>query len=296
MEQGRQKSELRRFLMEMLGCVLAAIGTYSFAITAGFPMAGFTGVAIIINRFTGFNVGLGLLLLNVPVALICYRLIGRRFFLHSLMNMLVVSMLMDFVLPFFPVYEGPRLLAAIACGVIAGAGWAIMFMQQASGGGAAFVAMAIKNQKPHLAVGRISLYIDIIPIIIGGILFWDIDGIIYGAIISFLYATMTDKLIYSANAGKLLLIISDKKEEVCQAIEAASGRGSTIWQAKGGYQGTEHQVIMCACDKTQTPKLQKSIEAADPGSFTVVIEAGQVAGRGFQRLNVGEKEEKGNAK
>jgi len=284
------KTSVKRLAFELLGCLLAAIGTYSFAITAGFPMMGFTGISVILNRFTGLNVGLGLVLLNLPVALLSYRLIGRRFLLHSLMNMFVVSMLMGYVLPHFPVYEGPRMLAAIACGVIAGTGWAIMFMQQTSGGGTAFVAMAIKNRRPHLAVGRICLFIDVIPILIGGILFADIDGIIYGAIISFLYATMTDKLIYSANAGKLLLIISDKKEEVRTAIEEASGRGCTIWQAEGGYQGQKHKVIMCACDKTQTPKVQKAIETADPLSFTVVIEAGQVAGRGFQRLVVGEKE------
>lgn len=290
MTKQMDKVSIKRFFLEMLGCLLAAIGTFSFAISAGFPLAGFTGVSVIINRFTGFNVGLGMVLLNIPVALLCYRLIGRRFFLHSVMNMLVVSTLIGYVLPHFPVYEGPRMLAAIACGVIAGAGWAIMFMQQASGGGAAFVAMAIKNKKPHLAVGRISLFIDVIPIVIGGLLFRDVDGIIYGVIISFLYAIMTDRLIYSANAGKLLLIISDKKEEVRTAIEDVSGRGCTIWQAQGGYQGKEHQVIMCACDKTQTPKLQRSIESADPNSFTVVIEAGQVAGSGFARLVVGEKE------
>jgi len=284
------KDTFKRLGIETFGCMLAAIGIYNFAVMAEFPLAGFTGIAVIINRFTDLPIGLTFMALNIPIALVCYRLLGRRFFLHSLFCMIVSSLMIDYLGPLFPAYHGSRLLAALACGVIAGIGYALMFTQQASSGGMGFIVMAIKSKRPHLSLGRLIFLADSIPIIAGGVLFRDIDGIIYALMISYIYALVADKLIYGANAGKLLLIVTDNATRIRHTIQEASGRGCTIWQATGGYQGSDREVVMCACDNTQTYKVQKAIETTDPAAFTIVLESNQVAGEGFTRLVLGEKE------
>jgi len=279
----------------MFGCMLAAIGVYSFAVAADFPLAGFTGISLLIHRLTGFPIGLAMVLLNVPMAIVCYRLLGRRFFLHSIFGMAMYSLMIDWLalLPWFPVFEVTsqnRLLAALGCGVIAGTGFAIIYMQNASVGGADFAVLAIKAKRPHLSMGKIILVADTIPIVAGGLFFRDIDGMIYGLIISVVYAVVIDRLIYGVNAGKLLLIVCDDSTLIRRTIEESSGRGCTVWQAQGGWQGDERQVVMCACDNSQMYKVQKAVMAVDPAAFTITLEASQVAGQGFRRLVLGEKQ------
>jgi len=276
--------------LEIVGCLLAAIGIYNFAVMAELPMTGFTGVAILINRLNGFPIGVALVILNAPFAILCYRILGRRFFIHSIFCMVLFSMMIDHLAPLFPVYSGSRLLAVLACGAISGSGFAIILMQNASTGGTNFVVLPIKAKWPHLTLGRIYFLADLIPVVAGGLLFDDIDGIIYGLLVSVIFAVVIDRLIYGANAGKLLLIVADDSNLIRDVIQETSGRGCTIWRAHGGYAGTDRQMIMCACDNTQMYRVQRAIVAADPRAFTVVLESSQVAGQGFRRLVVGEKQ------
>ena len=284
------RKTLQPVAIEILGCLLVAVGIYNFAVTAEFPMTGFTGLSILINRLTGFPIGAALVMLNIPMAIVCYRLLGRRFFAHSIFCMVTYSMMIDHLAPLFPVYSGSRLLAALSCGVIAGTGFALVFTQNSSSGGTDFVVLAIKAVRPHLSVGKILFLADLIPVALGGIIFNDIDGMIYALIVSFLFAMVMDRIIYGANAGKLLFIVTDDSDLIRDTIQASSGRGCTIWNAQGGYRGTDRQVVMCACDNTQMYKVQKAVEAADEKAFTIVLESSQVAGEGFRRLVVGEKQ------
>ncbi|MCL2827330.1 MAG: YitT family protein [Oscillospiraceae bacterium] len=278
-----------KYILEFVGCVLVVIGIAGFAVPAEFPMAGFTGIALIINRLWDIPIGWSLIVLNIPVAILCWRLLGRRFFLHSIGCMIVTSLLFDYVAPFFPVYHGEPLLAALACGVIAGAGFALIYMQNASSGGADFIVMAIKAKRPHLSLGRIIIFSDCAVVVMGGLLFQDINGIFYGLIIAFLFSQVIDRLMYGINAGKLLLIVTDDYLPIRETIEETSGRGCTVWQAQGGYQGLPRQVVMCACDRKQMYSVQKAVEARDPRAFTIVLESNEVAGEGFYRLVVGER-------
>jgi len=285
------RANLKCIGIEIIGCLLVAIGTYNFAVVAAFPMAGFTGLSILLNHFTGFPIGVGIVLFNIPVAVICYRLLGRRFFLHSIFCMVLSSLMIDYLAPLLPMFEGSRMLAAIACGVVAGSGFALIFAQNASTGGTDFIIFAIKSKLPHLQLGKVIIMVDFIPVILGGLLFDDIEGMMYGMIIAFLCGVVIDRHVFGTNAGKLLLIVSDDSSLIRRTIEEVSGRGCTIWNARGGYEGADHEVIMCACDTAQMYRVQKAVAAVEPGAFTVILESSEVAGRGFRRLVVGERQE-----
>ena len=128
------------------------------------------------------------------------RLLGRHFFFSSLRCMLISSLMIDYVAPLLPVYSGDRLLAALCTGVFAGLGYAVIYMQNSSTGGSDFIIMAVKNLKPYWSVGKISFVTDVIIILLGGFLLRDVDGIIYGMIVSFLLAIVVDKLMYGINS------------------------------------------------------------------------------------------------
>lgn len=284
------KQVLKEIFFETLGSILIAIGIYNFAVASKFPMTGFSGISMILNRLFGLPIGLVLIFLNVPVAILCFRLLGRNFFLRSVRCIIISSFMIDYIAPLFPVYTGSRMLSAICTGVLGGLGYAIIYMQNSSTGGTDFIIMAVKALKPYLSLGNIAFLSDVGIILFGGLLFDDVDGIVYGMIINFLFAVAVDKVIYGMNSGKMALIVTEHGKPVCDAIDACCGRGSTMLQGFGGYQGDEKQVVMCACDNKQMYFVQKTVKEMDPAAFIVVLESSEVHGEGFHMFSVGERE------
>lgn len=279
----------KQIFWEMIGSILIAIGVYNFAIHAEFPMTGFSGISIILYRLWSIPIGFSTILLNIPVAILCWKLLGKGFFLRSVRCTIISSVIMDYIAPLFPMYEGSRLLAALCTGVFAGLGYSLIYMQNSSTGGADFIIMAVKALRPHMGVGRISFVIDAVIIVLGTMVFQDVDGIIYGMIVSFLLATVIDKVMYGMNAGKMALIVTDDGKKICDVIEDCCQRGSTILKAQGGYQKEKREVVMCACNNKEMYLVQQAVKEADPASFMIVLESNEVHGEGFRTIQVGEK-------
>ena len=276
----KTKELLVQMMWELVGSIFVAIGIYNFAVQAKFPMTGFSGISIILYRLFNIPIGFSTILLNIPVAILCYKLLGKKFFISSIRCMILSSLIIDYVAPLFPVYQGDRLLAGI--------GYAIIYTRNSSTGGSDFIIMAVKALKPHLSLGNIAFLSDVGIILVGGILFKDVDGMIYGMIVNLLFAVVVDKMIYGLNSGKVAFIVTKQGKRICQVIDETSQRGSTILNAQGGYKQDDMQVVMCACNSKEMYQVRKAVQEADPESFFVVVESHEVHGEGFKMTNIGE--------
>lgn len=288
LDKERWKGWLISFFMETLGGFLVAVALDSFAVNAGFPLTGFSGIALIFNRLWGMPIGVTIILLNIPLAFLCYKLLGKGFFLRSIRCMIISSIFIDYIGPMLPAYDGDRLLAALCTGVTMGLGYGLIYMQNSSTGGADFVVMALKAVRPHLSLGRLAFITDVVIVLAGGFLFRDVDGIIYGMIVSFIFSVVIDKVMYGANAGKLTLIVTEHGKLVCDTIDETCKRGTTILKAAGGYKQEDKQVVMCACSDKQMYQVQQAVKAVDPASFMVVLESNEVHGEGFRYIQMGD--------
>jgi uncharacterized membrane-anchored protein YitT (DUF2179 family) len=270
-------------LVDLAAGMLIAVGVYNFALNANFPVAGFSGVAIILYHLFRIPVGIGTLLLNIPVCIFCYKFLGRSFFLKSLKTMVISSFLMDYVAPMLPVYDGNRLLAALCMGILCGFGYAMIFMRGSSTGGQDFITVAIKKLHPHMTLGIITFSLDILTITLGSILvFKEVDGLIYGVIVTYLMSVVMDRIMYGIDEGKLTLIVTDHGEEIARQIDEYSGRGSTILKGMGSYSREHKDVVMCACNNKQMFVIKKMVKQIDPKSFTIILESNEVVGEGFK--------------
>lgn len=277
-------------LIELIGSVLTGVAVYNFAVPAQFPMTGFSGLALILYRLFSLPIGVMTLVLNIPVALLCYRLLGRQFFFRSIRCMVLSSLFVDYVAPLLPLYTGDRLLAAICTGVAGGLGYAMIYLRNSSTGGTDFIVMAVKSVRPHVQLGRIIFATDAIIVILGGILLRDFDGVIYGLLIGYIYGLVTDKIMYGLNAGKLAMVVTDRADQVVEMIDRLCGRGATILEARGGYRGEHRQMVICACSVKEMVSVEHAVKAADPVAFTVVLDSNEVLGEGFKSYRVAEKE------
>ena len=269
--------------VDILGGILAGVGIYSFAASAGFPLAGISGIALIFYRLFGVPIGLGPILLNIPIVLFSYKVLGRRFLLRSLQSIVISSLILDYVVPLFPVYDGNRMLAAVCTGVFSGLGYAVIFMNHSSTGGMDFVSVAIRKKHPYLSLGRIVFVLDVLVVLLGGLVFKDVDATIYGLIITYLLSAVIDKMMYGIDAGKMTLIVTDKGRDVAACIDQYAGRGSTIWKGSGAYSGQEKDVVMCACNNKQMYEIRKKVKEIDGKAFTIIMESNEVVGEGFKK-------------
>ena len=147
--------------------------------------------------------------------------------------------------------------------------------------------MCIRD-RPHLPLGKISFAIESLIVLAGGYIYRDVDGIIYGLLISFITGMVVDKMMYGVNAGKLALIITEHGDVVAKVIDQCSGRGSTLIDVKGSFQYDEKQLVLCACSNKQMFEVERAVKEAAPESFIIILESNEVHGEGFSITRVAE--------
>lgn len=269
--------------IDILGGIFIALGTYNFAAASEFPMVGVNGIALIFYHLWDLPIGRTAMILNIPIAVFCFRILGRQFFLRSLRTIFITSFIMDYIAPLFPLYEGDRMLAAICTGVLSGLGFAMIYMRDSSTGGSDFITLSLKALYPHLTIGKIAFVTDALIVLLGvAVVSKDIDSLIFGMIISFLLSIVVDKVMYGISAGKLALIVTDYSQEVAKRIDEETGRGSTFLKAQGSYSKEDKDVVMCACNNKQMFRIRSVVKEIDPSAFVIIMESNEVIGEGFK--------------
>lgn len=118
MEKNKTSELAKDIAIDIIGGLLIAVGVYNFAASSQFPMVGINGIALIFYQLFGLPIGTVAMILNIPIALFTFRILGHRFFMRSIRTIIISSIIMDVVAPLFPMYTGDRLLSAICCGVL----------------------------------------------------------------------------------------------------------------------------------------------------------------------------------
>lgn len=270
-------------MIDIIGGVLIGLGISNFAANAEFPLAGISGIALILYRLFGIPIGWGTIILNIPIAVLCFKTLGRDFFIRSVRSLVISSLITDYVVTLLPVYSGDRMLAALCTGVFLGLGYAIIFMNNSSTAGMDFVSLSIRAKNPHITLGKIVFALDCAVVLLGGIIFRDVDATIYGLIITYLLTVVIDKIMYGIDAGKLTLIITDNGQKVAHRIDEYVDRGSTILKGKGSYTGIDKDIVMCACNNKQMYVIRKMVKKEDPNAFVIIMESNEVVGEGFKQ-------------
>jgi len=282
----KDKKKIKTFVIDLLvdvvGSFLIAIGIYNFATASEFPVTGVSGIAQVLYLYFGLPIGTMTTLINIPIILICGKVLGLKFMLKSGKTLLISNFVMDVIAPLLPVYKGEMILSTICMGLVAGLGYALIYMRGTSTGGTDFITMAIRAKKPHLSLGRIIVIVDCSVLLICGLLMGgSIDKIIYGLISTYIVSVVVDKVMYGLDAGKVTLIVTDYGYEVAERIHELTERGATILKGEGSFSKNDKSVVMCACSFKQMHMVQKAVKEIDSGAFLVTMEASHVKGEGF---------------
>ena len=284
------KNKYTNLLLQTLGCFISAAGIYSFAVAAEVPVTGIAGICAILYRLFGIPMGLSNVLINIPIILCTYKLLGRSFFIRSVYCMVLFAIFTDYLLPLMPVYQGDRLLATICGGVVGGIGDALIYMNNSSTGGLDFITMGIKARHPQLPFGNIMFAAALAVILLNGAVLQDVDSIIYGIMFNFIVSAVINKMMFGFSSSMLAMIVTDDGKAACAEIDRVADRGSTILQGHGGYGGQPKDVVLCACSNKQLYEIEHAVQAIDPGCFIIMLQSNEVHGEGFRQLELGKSE------
>ena len=178
------------------------------------------------------------------------------------------------------------MIAALITGAVGALGYAMIYVRGSSTGGSDFIVMAVKAVRPYWNLGTIAFLSDVGVILAGGMIFKDLDGIVYGMIINLLFAVVVDKVILGMNAGMVALIVTEYGKMVTEEVDRCCMRGSTILKAAGGYQYDKKDVVMVAGSNKDIYQVQKRIREVEPKAFMIIMDSHEVHGEGFRITRV----------
>ena len=269
----------------VLGSALFAAGFAFFLEPNDLSSGGISGLALIlVELLQSGSVGTVSILINLPLFILGGVKIGKRFFVGSLIGMLLSSLLIDgFTALHLPAVE--PVIAMVYGGVLCGLGVGIVFMAGTSTGGSDILVRLLKLKYRNVPIGQISLTFDAFVVLLTGIVFRDMNKALCTGITVFLCGKMVDAVVYRFDYSKVALIISKEYEQIAKEIGDKLDRGATYLHGEGSYSGEETKVVLAAVKKQQITELKELVMALDPNAFVIVQEAHQVLGDGFHRYS-----------
>ncbi|WP_029896070.1 YitT family protein [Desulfohalovibrio reitneri] len=261
-----------------LGAFLYGWAFKAIIVPEGFLMGGLSGIALLVFYGTdSLTPGAWFFLINLPVFALAWLKVSRRFFLYSLYGMSAVTISIELVPWTLGVTE--PMLAALAGGVVTGAGAGIALRSMGSMGGTDVFAVLL-NQRYNLRMGQTNFAFNGLVFALGWGLF-TVDMVLYSVAMVFITGAVTEYFLGMFNARRFVLIISDQVDEIARRINTEMARGSTFLHAQGTYTGQEREVLMTVIDNTQVKRLEELVYTTDPGAFTIMGSTLNVIGRGF---------------
>jgi uncharacterized membrane-anchored protein YitT (DUF2179 family) len=259
-----------------IGSVIFVLGMNSILIPHKLLSTGVAGIAIMIHYlFPSFDVGLVYFLLNIPLLILGWFSISRRFMLYTIFGMVAFS-LAAATIKSPPVFFSDLMLAAIFGGVICGTGSGIVLRSIGSAGGIDIVAIYV-NQKFGFRPGSIIFTLNAL-ILMSGAYFFGLEIALYALIYVYTCSKTLDAVITGFNQRKSTIIISDKSKQITSEIFKKVNRGVTMLKGKGAYSGKRKDVIFTITTLTELPKLKNVIFDVDPEAFVVINDTLEVLG------------------
>jgi uncharacterized membrane-anchored protein YitT (DUF2179 family) len=267
--------EVNRYIFLLLGSILASIGLEIFLVPNNIIDGGIVGISIITSHLTRLPLSLFILVFNLPFLFLGYKQIGKTFLFSSLFSIVALSIFVYFLHP-IPGLTNDILLAAVFGGIILGVGVGLIIRYGGSLDGTEMVAIII-NKRTAFSVGEMVMFFNIFILSSAGLVFgW--DRAMYSLIAYFIAFKVIDVTIEGLDEAKAAMIISEKGDEIAEAITARLGRGVTFLEGKGGFSKDQKTILYSVVTRLEVAKLKSIIYDKDENAFVTINDVSDVMG------------------
>lgn len=276
----KTSNKIKELLGTIVGATIMAIGISLFLLPNQLSTGGFSGLATITYYFFDIPMGLATIIFNIPIFIFAFYKLGIKFIGKAILGTVSLSIFIDIFDKFNPITTD-RFLASIYGGIIAGIGTSVILKVGASTGGTDLISNITKAYKPTIKMGNVITMIDVVIVAINTLCFRQIEIGLYSAIAIFILGKILDIVFEGIDFTKLIIIISDKNEEIAQKIQEIE-RGVTGIFGKGMYTKTEKLVLICVTPRRDVGKVMTIAKEIDENSFIIITNAREVYGEGFK--------------
>lgn len=279
------KSRYMDYILIVAGTALMALAINVVLEPAGLVTGGFSGLAIIIKSLTeglmagGIPLWITTTVLNIPLFLIGFKIRGAEVLGKTLFGAAMLSLWL-YIIPEISLTPDDLLLSAAFGGALQGVGIGMVFIGHATTGGTDMVASLIQQKMRHYTVAQIMQVLDALVVLSGAYVF-GITKALYAVIAILVITKVSDTLIEGLHFSKVAYIITEKPEEIAQALMINVDRGVTGITAKGMYTGNSRTMLYCVVGKKQIVALKDIVMELDKDAFVIVTDAREVLGEGF---------------
>lgn len=310
-----------------LFALLRSVGNYIFINPNGFAPGGVPGIASIVHYMVVrssnptvqslatslFDPGVITIIINIPLMVIAFKFLNKRFAFYTMIGVLVYSAFMIMLGAInCPKYDaqnqdGLMLIAALAGGAMSGVSGGLMFRINMSSGGTDIIGKLIHRRNPSAHVQYWILLCDCVIACFSGVVgLVNLDTslgatavmtsilspILYSFLSLIVHSRVSDIIESGMLSSLVFTIITDEAEAIAHELSIKLHRGVTITKSTGYYTGKEHKMIVCVTSKRQINMVKQIVTSCDPHAFMYITQAGEVSGKGFNAELIKEHKEK----
>jgi len=272
------RRSLQNWFFLTLGAFLQILNVDIFLAPAQLSPGGVTGLAIIVNHFTDWPIGMVMMALNIPMLFLGYRYLGGfRFLVNTLYVVLLINLGVDFMARWLPRgITDDVLLNALYGAVLGGIATGLIYRGRGTTAGSGVISRVLQ-MKTGIPISQLYIMTDGGIILLAGLVFgW--EKALYALLALFLWGVVADYVLEGPSVVRTVFIVTDLAEEVAQALLTRLQIGVTAWPAQGKFTHTEHTVLFCSVNRPEVNELRAIVTEVDPHAFIVIGHGHQTSG------------------
>lgn len=270
-------------LLIILGALLQALALRLFLVPARLVTGGVSGLAQLLNAYTGWPIGLMIFAGNLPLFLVGWRFLGGpRFAARTGLAVAAVSLLTDLLVFLLPAsgLTDDLLLNALFGGVVSGLGYGLVYRGRGTSGGSDILAR-ILNHWRGVSISQSYLLVDSLVILLAGLAFsW--TNALYALVLLYVSGLAAEGATEGPNLMRTAMIITSQPQPIAIGILEELERGVTLLPGRGGYTGADREVLYCVISRSEVSRIKALVREIDPRAFMVIGQAYEVLGEGFR--------------
>ena len=268
------KTKIKRYITVVIGTFLVALAFNLFLSPYNLASNGISGLAIIINRLTGINEGVFVLIVNIFLLGVSYNFLGRKKTKHSLIGSLLLPVFISITAPvskYIVLKDLDLLIIALLGGIISGIGYGLIYQHDYTTGGTDILNQLMEKYY-KIPMNKAILYIDGMVVLLGGVVF-GFSSMLYSMIVLYIISELSNRTMLKINQNQILLVQSKKIDQIKEYISKEYYYDSSILNSTGGYTKEKQKTLFCAVSKRDYYPIKEGILLIDPKAFITIITA-----------------------
>ena len=275
-----KKDVFKRYVMLAIGCFVIAFSFNVFFKQFGIVCFGITGLSLVVNKKTGIDPSIFILLANIVLLVVCYFTLGKKKMRNSLVGSLMLPCFVyftEYLVPYVKFDNVELLVVAVFGGVLSGLGYGIIYKSNFNTGGTDIITETV-SKYTKISLGKATWVSDGLVVLSGLLVFsWEI--VLYGFMVLYIISFMTDKVVLGISQSKAFYIVTTKEAEVREFLLSITDGGVTIINARGGYSNDEQSLLLGVVPTRQYFIVKEGLREIDNNIFFLACDSYEVSSR-----------------